>query len=139
MKKLHMLEEGRDHFKSLYEAHRSNEKSIQHQISQATRIAEARQNATFNTWKAKQKEVILDADRKLAAAEAKAEVAEKWASNMGFAREGRVSEILGRMDESIKELSRAKLDLLDVTMDKDPDIEMLKERLSSLVMGKEKL
>ena len=118
MEKLHMLEEDRDHFKSLYEAHRSNEKIIQHRMSQAVRIAEARQDATFNSWKGKQKEVLLEADRKLAAAEAKAEVAEKRASNMGFAREARVSEILDRMDESIKELSRAKLDLLDVTMDK---------------------
>jgi hypothetical protein len=118
IEKLHKLEEDRDHFRSLYEAHRSNEKIIQHRISQAVRIAEARQDAIFNSWKAKQKEVILDADRKLAAAEAKAKVAEKRASNMGFAREARVSEILDRMDESIKELSRAKLDLLDVTMDK---------------------
>jgi chromosome segregation ATPase len=118
IEKLHKLEEDRDHFRSLYEAHRSNAKIIQHRISQAVRIAEARQDAIFNSWKAKQKEVILDADRKLAAAEAKAKVAEKRASNMGFAREARVSEILDRMDESIKELSTAKLDLLDVTMDK---------------------
>ena len=121
MEKLHMLEEDRDYFKSLYEASRSNEKIIQHRISQAVRIAEATQDATFNTWKAKQKEVILDADRKLAAAEAKVEVAEMRASNMGFARKARVSEILDRMDESIKET------------------ELLKEQLSSLVMGKEKL
>lgn len=138
MEKLRMLEEDRDHFKRLYEANRSSEKSIQHRIPQAVRIAETRQIATFNAWKAKQKEVILDADRKLAAAEAKTEAAEKRASNIGFAREARVSEIFDKMDESIKELSRAKMSLLDATMNKDAEIELLKERLSSLVLWKEK-
>jgi hypothetical protein len=138
VEKLRILEEDRDHFKRLYEANRSSEKLIQHRIAQAVRIAESRQNATFSAWKAKQKDVILEADRKLAAAEAKAKAAEKRVSSIGFSREARISEILDRMDESIKELSRAKMSLLDENMDKDAEIELLKERLSSLVLGKEK-
>ena len=134
MKKLRLLEEDRDHFKRLYEANRSSEKSIQHRISQAVRIAEARQDATFSAWKAKQKEVILEADWKLAVADAKAEAAEKRASNIDFAREARVSEILDRMDESIRELSRVKMSLLDENMDKDAEIELLKGRLSALAL-----
>lgn len=66
------------------------------------------------------------------------QAAEKWAGNMGFACEARFSEIFDEMDESIKELSRAKMSLLDVTMDKDAEIELLKERLSSLVLWKGK-
>ena len=57
---------------------------------------------------------------------------------MGFACEARFSEIFDKMDESIKELSRAKMSLLDATMDKDAEIELLKERLSSLVLWKGK-
>lgn len=137
MKKLRLLEEDRDHFKHLYEANRSSEKSIQHRISQAVRISESKQNTIFNTWKAKQKEAILDADRKLAAAEAKAEAAEKRASSIDFAREARVSDILDRMDESIKELSRVKMSLLDENMEKDAEIELLKGRLSALALREE--
>jgi ferredoxin len=57
---------------------------------------------------------------------------------MGFACEARSSEIFDKMDESIKELSKAKMSPLDATMDKDAEIELLKERLSSLVLWKGK-
>ncbi len=136
--KLRTLEKDRDHFRSLYEAHQNSQKRIQHLISQAVLSAEARRNAIFNSWKAKQKEVILDVDRKLAEAEAKAEAAEKRASTMGFSREAKISETLDRMDESIAELSRTKMGILYENMDKDAEIELLKERLSVLALQGEK-
>lgn len=64
-------------YKGLYERNRTNEQIIKDNIANAVRVAEGKQAAQFELWKARTAEVVADADWKLAAAEERALAAEK--------------------------------------------------------------
>jgi chromosome segregation ATPase len=130
------LKEDRDKFKGLYEANRSSEKTMQDRITKAVRTAEAKQNATFEAWKARTQQVAQETVQKLEITEAKAEAAEQLASETRVAAEARISEVLKDTDERIKDLSRAKLGLAAENSDKDTEIEQLKQQLAALSLSK---
>ncbi len=68
----------------------------------------------------------------LLAAEARAEVANKCASDVGVIIESRISDLFNERHDRIKELSRAKLSLADEILDNNAEIERLKQKLAAL-------
>jgi chromosome segregation ATPase len=127
--KLRKLEEDRDKFKGLFEANRSNERIIEDRIKKAVREANFQRTLEFDTWKTKAKQAIQEADQRLLAAEARAEGAQKQAKQ--FTVEAGIGRMLDTGDETILELSRAKLGLLEENRSKDEEISAKSAELES--------
>jgi hypothetical protein len=106
-----VLHEELKRYKCLYQATRSNERIIQDKISKAVRESEVKKDATFSKVSEGKNKELRAVREELEAVQKKFAEAQKEAVDKSIEDETKALAALATKDESIRDLSRAKLGL----------------------------